>query len=304
MKPLDELQREFFAAIQMPLRGTSRESTELTPNDEGHAEEFLAKARELMKPDGNLSSEERLELYHRQYWFRVLDSVAEDFPMLRKMAGEQVFWDLMEGYMIAWPSGSFTLRHLGRKMPEFVAGWDGLDETKRRWFSALARIEYAYMEIFEAADWEPVAPDELATVVLGLQPHVILLELPVPADLCEEWESFTPVEEAVTRLAVWRGENRGRLQCRLDDVEYELLERLRKGGKLVDLFAEPASREPDAEEISGWFTRWQERGWIASAPEGDVVDFPHAARRNLEEMDWSGLDKMGSQAVAMGEEER
>jgi hypothetical protein len=304
MKPLDELQREFFAAIQMPLRGTSRESTELTQNDEGHAEEFLAKARELMKPDGNLSSEERLELYHRQYWFRVLDSVAEDFPMLRKMAGEQVFWDLMEGYMMAWPSGSFTLRHLGRKMPEFVAGWDGLDEIKRRWFSALARIEYAYMEIFEAADWEPVAPGELATAVLGLQPYVILLELPVPADLCEEWESFTPVEEAVTRLAVWRGENRGRLQCRLDDVEFELLHRLRKGGKLVDLFAEPASREPDAEEISAWFTRWQERGWIATAPEGDVVDFPHTAGRNLGEMDWSGLDKMGSQAVAMGEEER
>lgn len=302
MKPLDELQREFFAAIQMPLRGTSRESTELTPNDEGHAEEFLAKARELMKPGQNLSSEERLELYHRQYWFRVLDSVAEDFPVLRKMAGEQVFWDLMEAYMMACPSGSFTLRHLGRKMPEFVAGWDALDETERRWFSALARIEYAYMEIFEAADWEPVAPEELATAVLGLQPHVILLELPVPADLCDEWESFAPVEEAVTRLAIWRGENRGRLQCRLDDVEYELLVRLRKGGTLVDLFAEPASREPEPEEISAWFTSWQERGWIATAPEGDVVDFTPAAKRNVEEMDWSGLDKMGSQAMAMGEE--
>jgi len=302
MKPLDELQREFFAAIQMPLRGTSRESTELTPSDDGHSEEFLEKARELMKPGQNLSSEERLELYHRQYWFRVLDSVAEDFPVLRKMAGEQVFWDLMEAYMMACPSGSFTLRHLGRKMPEFVAGWEGLDEPKRRWFSALARIEYAYMEIFEAADWEPVAPEQLATAMLGLQPHVILLELPVPADLCEDWETFEPEDESPVWLAVWRGENRGRLQCRLDDVEYELLERLRKGGTLEDVFAEPASREPEPEEISAWFAAWQARGWIASAPEGDVIDFMPARKQAVGEMDWSGLDKMGSQAVAMGEE--
>ncbi|RYD34905.1 MAG: DUF2063 domain-containing protein [Verrucomicrobiaceae bacterium] len=302
MKPLEELQREFFSAIRMPLRGTSRESTELTPSDEGHAEEFLAKARELMKSGENLSSEERLELYHRQYWFRVLDSVAEDFPVLRKMAGEREFWDLMEAYMRACPSGSFTLRHLGRKMPEFVAGWDRLDGIRRRWFSAIARIEYAYMEIFEAADWEPVAPEQLATAVLGLQPHVILLELPVPADLCEDWESFGPVEESPVRLAVWRGENRGRLQCRLDEVEFELLVRLRNGGTLESIFAEPASREPEPEEISSWFASWQARGWIATAPEGDVVDFPPAVRRKVEDMDWSGLDKMGSQAMAMGEE--
>lgn len=304
MKPLEELQREFFAAIQMPLRGSSRESTELVPSDEGHAEAFLSKARELMKPGENLSSEERLELYHRQYWFRVLDSVAEDFPILRKMAGERVFWELMEAYLSACPSGSFTLRHLGRKMAEFVASWEVLDERERRWFSVLARIEYAYMEIFEAADWEPVAPQQLATAQLGLQPHVVLLDLLVPADLCEDWEAFEPQDEIPVWLAVWRGESRGRLQCRLDEVEFELLKRLQKGGTLEGIFAEPASREPEPEEISAWFANWQARGWIATAPAGDVVDFPPVNRqRDVNRMDWSGLDKMGSQAMSMGEED-
>ncbi len=302
MKPLDELQREFFAAIQMPLRGTSRESTELIPHDEGHSEEFLAKARELMKPGENLSSEERLELYHRQYWFRVLDSVAEDFPILRKMTGETRFWQLMEAYMLACPSGSFTLRHLGSRMAEFVAEWDELDVVERPWFSGIAAIEYAYMEIFEAADWEVVAPENLATDVLGLQPHVMLLELQVPADLCEDWETFEPVDETPVWLAVWRGENRGRLQCRLADVEYELLRRLQDGGKLEDLFAAPASREPEPEEISTWFANWQARGWIAVAPQGEVVDFPPVVRRCVEELDWTGVDKMGSQAMSMGGE--
>ena len=303
MKPLDQLQREFFAAIQMPLRGTSRESTELTPNEEGHSPEFLAKAEELMKPGENLSSAERLELYHRQYWFRVLDSVAEDFPIIQRMAGERTFWDLMEAYLQACPSGSFTLRHLGRKMPEFVATWDGLDEQRQRWFSAIAQLEYAYMEVFEAADWECVPPEKLATAELGLQPHVKLLALEVPADLCEEWDTFTPVDETSVWVAVWRGENRGRLQCRLDEVEYELLLRLQKGGTLESLFAEPASREPSPEEISGWFTNWQVRGWIAEVPSADVVDLPPSSKRSGVNVDWSGVDKMGSQARAMGEED-
>lgn len=301
MKPLDELQREFFAAIQLPLRGTSRESTELTPNDDGHSPAFLEKARELMKPGSNLSSEERLELYHRQYWFRVLDSIAEDFPILRKMAGEKRFWNLMEAYLSACPSGSFTLRHLGRRMAEFVSTWDELDDTERRWFSAIAELEYSYMEIFEAAEYEPVAPDQLATAELVLQPHVILLDLPVPADLCEDWETFSPTAEQPVWIAVWRGENRGRLQGRLDDVEFELLKRLQAGGTLEQLFAEPASREPSPEEISMWFTNWQSRGWIAAAPQGDIVDFPPRSHRDVRDLDWTGVDKMGSQAMAMEE---
>ena len=299
MKPLDQLQREFFAAIQLPLRGTSRESTELTPNDEGHSAQFLDKARELMKPGENLSSEERLELYHRQYWFRVLDSVAEDFPIIRKMAGEAKFWDLMEAYMLACPSGSFTLRHLGRKMADFIRGWGGLDEQRRRWFSSIAELEYSYMEIFEAADWECVAAENLMTAELALQPHVILLALPVPADFCETWQEFSPEDETPVWVAVWRGENRGRLQCRVDEIEFELLRRLQRGGKLEALFTEPVAREPSPEEISTWFANWQARGWITEKPPADVLDFPPPSKRRDVPTDWSGVDKMGSQAMAM-----
>jgi hypothetical protein len=301
MKPLEEIQREFFEAIQMPLRGTSRESTELVRNDEGHPTVFLEKARELMKPGSNLSSEERLELYHRQYWFRVLDSIAEDFPILRRMAGETRFWNLMEAYLSACSSGSFTLRHLGRRMAEFTASWEGLDVVERRWFSSIAKIEYACMEIFEAADYEPVPPGQLTTANLVLQPHVMLLDLPVPADLCEDWKTFSPSGEHPTWIAVWRGESRGRLQCRLDEIEFELLKRLQRGSQLEALFAEPTSREPQPEEISRWFTGWQARGWIAIAPEGDVVDFQPVTHRRREDLDWTGVDKMGSQAMAMEE---
>jgi len=35
-----------------------------------------------VKPNPRLTSFERLEIYNRQYWFRVIGSVSEDFPAL------------------------------------------------------------------------------------------------------------------------------------------------------------------------------------------------------------------------------
>ena len=299
MRPLEQTQREFFAALQMPLRGKSRRSTELPPSDEGHSAEFLTKADELMKGGSNLSSAERLELYHRQYWFRVLDSIAEDFPVLRKMAGEETFWALMEAYLSECPSSSFTLRHLGSRVSPFTARWEVIDESQRRWFSAIARLEYAEMEIYEAAEWEPVPPDQLASATLGLQPHVKLLELPVEADQCKDWDRFAPADETPVHLAIWRGENGGAVQCRLDPVEFVLLTRLRNRGTLAALFADPTEREPEPEEISSWFANWQSRRWIAFPPAADVGDLAVVSHRNVKDVDWSRIDKMGSQARAM-----
>lgn len=299
MRPLDETQREFFSALQMPLRGRSRASTGLAPADEGHSPEFLAKAEALLKHGANLTPAESLELYHRQYWFRILDSIEEDFPVLKKLAGEESFWNLMEAYLLACPSTSFTLRHLGARLADFIADWEGLDETKRRWFSALARLEYAYMEIFEAAEWRPVTPEQFATAELGLQPHVKLLELPAPADLCKEWVEFSPVDEGLTHLAVWRAANGEGNQCRIDPVEFTLLTRLRKGGTLESLFVEPINQDPTPDEVSRWFSDWQRRRWIALAPEAQTGEFAVVKHRGVRNADWSGVDKMGSQARSM-----
>lgn len=299
MKPLEQTQREFFAALQLPLRGRSRASTELAPVEEGHSPEFLAKAEELLKHGPNLKPAESLELYHRQYWFRILDSIAEDFPILRRIAGEESFWALMEAYLLACPSSSFTLRHLGRNLADFTETWQEVDDMKRRWFSALARLEYAYMEIFEAAEWEPVTPEQFATAELGLQPHVKLLELPVPADLCRDWDDFSPVPDAMTYLAIWRPENGGSGQCRLDPIEFVLLQQLRKGGTLASLFEQPTDREPTAEEVSEWFSNWQSRRWIAFTPEAQNDPFAVVHHHGLRNVDWNRIDKMGSQARAM-----
>ena len=46
-----------------------------------------SEADAIIKPNDRLSSFERLEIYNRQYWFRLYSSFEEDFPGLMAVIG-------------------------------------------------------------------------------------------------------------------------------------------------------------------------------------------------------------------------
>jgi hypothetical protein len=295
MPNLDELQREFFRALLLPLRGTSRNSTELSSSDEGHSPEFFRIADEIIKPGPSLTSAERLELYHRQYWFRILDSLAEDFPVLRKMAGDRIFWELIENYLLARPSRSFTLRHLGEAFADFIGTSEILDETRRLWFGSVATIEYAFMECFESAQSALPDADDFSNSIIELQDYVKLLHLPVPADLCWEWEDLTPatsLDPQPVDVAVWREASGRSRQERVDAAEVPLLVRLKQGTLLRELFDSLPEPTPSEQDISRWFAKWHGYRWLGVR-----------GKLGKDELDptggWEGMDRMSSQAVAM-----
>ena len=47
-------------------------------------------AGRYIKPNDRLTSFERLEIYNRQYWFRVIAAVSEDFPALMLFSGREI----------------------------------------------------------------------------------------------------------------------------------------------------------------------------------------------------------------------
>src|SRR6266478_6502467 len=66
-------------------------------------------AESFIKPNDRLSSFERLEIYNRVYWFRVLDCLYDDYPGLRAVLGGPKFIKLITAYLAKYPSVSFTL---------------------------------------------------------------------------------------------------------------------------------------------------------------------------------------------------
>jgi Putative DNA-binding domain len=138
-------------------------------------------AADYIKPNDLLSSFERLEIYNRQYWFRVIGAVSEDYPALSAMLGQKRCEALILAYLKENPSTSFTLRDLGAKLPSWLESHPELAGPHRELAVDVARLEWAYIEAFDRPALPPLNTVDLSrllpTSVLALQPHLQLLAL-------------------------------------------------------------------------------------------------------------------------------
>src|SRR5271165_5302987 len=112
---LMQLQRTMARAVMQPL--TSSERMQRRAPDGGPMKRY---ASQIIKPNDRLTSFERLEIYNRQYWFRVLAAFAEDFPGVRAVLGGRRFDAMARAYLIDCPSQSFTLRNLGSRLVSWL----------------------------------------------------------------------------------------------------------------------------------------------------------------------------------------
>ena len=143
----------------------------------------------LIKPNARLTARERLDIYHQQYWLRVLGSLREDFPALAAALGESKFERLARAYLAAHPSRSFTLRNLGHNLEAFL-----LRPAHRRLTAPitalaadLARFEWAQVVAFDEGGISPVTAEQLAgadpaRLRLRLQPYLSVLRFAHPVD--------------------------------------------------------------------------------------------------------------------------
>ena len=289
---LAELQRQMAAAVMAPL--TADEDMRANAPD-GRAMTDVAAS--FIAPNSQLTPFERLEIYNRQYWYRVLDALADDFPALRAVVGSEAFQALSIAYLTVHPSRSFSMRNLGSKLPEWLAAnprWAG---RRQRLALDVAEIEWAFVEAFDNADRTPLTLDQIATLDggsrLGLQPHLRLLALDYAADdivlalhkdrqrsTSEAGVKHDDGPEPPARLPRLRRRPTWVAAHRLDNVVYyRRLEReefltltaLRAGHSLLDALAAGLndSTKPDARKpalVREWFSHWAALGWIC-APE-------------------------------------
>jgi hypothetical protein len=267
------LQRRFMAALGEPIYGDSRARSELPARSGEVSAVFTRTADDLITPSALLAPVERLELYHRQYWYRLLDSIAEDFPALRRLLGDEAFWRLMEAYLEAMPPVSFTLRHLGAGLADFIAE-RAADVSRAVHAEELARIEYALCQAFEAGETRPVDPSEVRQGRLALQPHVHLLALRTNGDTL--WRAagrgrrpakLGPPSAEPRRFVVVYRHDFGLHVERIPRAAFAILSAIRELGSLERAIekvtdAQGLLRARDAGRVTDWFGLWTVRGWL------------------------------------------
>jgi hypothetical protein len=231
-------------------------------------------AEAWVKPNDRLSSFERLEIYNRQYWFRVLASLGEDFPGLRAVLGRPRFERLIRAYLAECPSRSFTMRNLGSGLPAWLAANPRWSDPRGPLALAMARLEWAHIEAFDAAALPVFAPAAVdGATRLFLQPHLRLLQLAYPVD-----ELLLQVRGKAARkraapapeelfLAVHR-HDQSVYYKRLQPEAYRILAALQSGAPLGDALEAGFTGSALAEAERPAFLReafhdWASFGWFA-----------------------------------------
>ncbi len=286
---LAELQKRAAAAIMAPLTAS-----------DGMAAQWRGEADALIKPNSRLAPLERLEIYSRSYWFRVLDCLYDDFPGLCAALGQRAFNRLSRAYLTARPSESFSLRNLGAGLEKWLREHPECAGLHFDLALDMVRLEWAHIEAFDSPERKPLGPEDLLELgpelKLSLQPHLMLLELKYPVDdlriavnqLHEERDNASnAMAERVVHnqrsafrryrrltpqpihLAAYRAEDFVWYR-RLDADEYRLLAALRQGLPIGEAIENTAQGSAMAEEqlaaaVQEWFAAWARMGWLCAA---------------------------------------
>jgi hypothetical protein len=284
-----ELQRTMARAVMQPLT-TSEQMRNTAPG----GAPMRAYAARFIKPNDRLTSFERLEIYNRQYWFRLFSSMSEDFPGLRSVLGERRFDAMCRAYLVDCPSRSFTLRNLGSQLEFWLESHPGYAGPNQALALDIIRLEWADIEAFDGKIEPPLRVEELAnqageTLRLRLQPYVRLLSLRYPVDdllLDVRKDEDTEVASnafregrkrkkvrAVARLkpshiflVVHRIDNSVYFR-RIEAEEFAVLSEIRKGkplGKAIEMAMRKSKipAEQQAASVQEWFQNWSAMGWF------------------------------------------
>jgi Putative DNA-binding domain len=302
VEELQDLQRLMAQAVMRPLTPAAKMNPRWT--DGTPARKVVAT---FIKPNDRLTSFERLQLYNRQYWFRLLDCFYEDYPGLRAVLGDRKFSRLAQEYLSECPSVSFTMRNLGQFLVRFIEAHPKLVAPENQLAFDMARLEWAHIEAFDNAAETPISADDMLdanpqTLCLQLQPYLTLLRLNYALDdfliavrrgqglrheasnAMENQRKRSPNKlksfqrsEAIY-LAVHRHRN-SVFYKRLRPDQFALLTALRKGASLEEAFAKAvesgsASRfQP--KQITKWFQDWSALGWFCHRGEATSKRKPH-----------------------------
>ncbi|HME10359.1 MAG TPA: DNA-binding domain-containing protein [Bryobacteraceae bacterium] len=275
-----EVQRQMAHSIMQPLTKTDQ----IGPRT----------AAGFIKANNRLTSKERLEIYSRSYWFRVLDSLYDDFPGLRAMLGQKAFHELSRAYLADCPSRSFTLRDLGARLEGWLRRRPKFSGKNHELALDMVRLEWAHTEAFDSAAEKGLGPEDLvdlgANFRARLQPYLRLLALQYPVDDLRIHVNQGPEDREAASNAVLKPKRRSltkrtnrlkpqpiflavhRLNYivyyrRLAAEEYRLLTAL-GAGKPIGWAIRNAFKTSSAEQTSlleQWFAAWSQLGWLCPA---------------------------------------
>jgi hypothetical protein len=247
-----------------------------------------AGAGEVLMDAPRLTARECLEIYRDGYRARLVECLADDYPVLAETLGDGAFEALCHEYVDLHPSRSPNLNAFGRHMPALCRNTRlGPVREHAGFFAELATLEWTlvltvHAELappFDAARLSALAPPDWATARLVPSPALTVLRFAHPVNAFYQARRARrerpPVPRpAPTATAVYR---KGRTLWRMDltPAMARVLEALVGGAPIAGALGLLATDVSSPEELAEaersvmiWFREWILSGFFSRVEVG------------------------------------
>jgi hypothetical protein len=112
----------------------------------------------------------RLHIYRHAYRARLAQVLADNFPMLARLVGDEWWRRLAGAYLDAHPAHRYSIRWFGEHLPEWLETAALFDCGPA--LADLARLEWALGLVFDAHDDTPLSSEALARMPPAQWPDV------------------------------------------------------------------------------------------------------------------------------------
>jgi hypothetical protein len=220
----------------------------------------------------------RLGIYGDGYRSRLVEALTANFPVLSELLGEADFATLARAYIRTHDSPFFSIRYYGNALADFLAS--EAEYASAPVLSDLARWEWAMTEVFDAADADPIGPDDLARIAperwaeLRFEWHPSIRRVALAWNAPQIWQAVTddlePPEVELSSEPVqwllWRQELRTYFRS-LRPAEAAALEAAREGqpfGELCALLSAECGEVEAPAKAAGFLREWVESGLLTA----------------------------------------
>lgn len=227
-------------------------------------------------PSKTLRSKERMEIYHQQYWWRLLNVLQENFPGLTRLLGSLPFKKTVAiPYLIAQAPTDFALCKLGKTLSDWLKS--NYFEENRESVIHVALIDWAMQKAFWGEQHLPLdTTDNILNRALYLQPYLSLFSF--SSDFFQfreklmqkEIDSSQPLPKLTVKIgffAVFRTPQNPIIWKEITETEYIILSSIDEGKTLGEALAKieesgGAILEEALNLLPLFFQHWTLLGWF------------------------------------------
>lgn len=239
-------------------------------------------------PSPTLRPAQRIQIYNQQYWWRLLNTLHDSFPLLTRLFGYFDFNRVIGiPYLTKYPPRHWSLALLGDRLAQWCL--EEYHACDKQLVSQATALDWAFSDSFISGTVAPLTLEQLAiqegdhaifTKTLYIQPFINLFEFGYDLfkyriDFLKEepeyWlnHEFPSLDHSqIYHYVLYRNQRSDIAWKKISKEEYLILSLFQKGISIESICEWLEDQQSDIKEVAAdnlqqWFQEWARRGWLS-----------------------------------------